>query len=580
MEQLSGISAAPGIAIGRVFLYLSDPPSIPRYAIGESEVEAEMARFRDAAGRARAELVRLREGHAPDSRDVQAEILDAHMLMVEDPEFHGTIRRGMAETLLNVEWVVHRNVQLLLERLSLSDDQRLRERSLDLHDVSGRVLDHLMRRERFSLADLSEEIVLVAHDLMPSDAVAMDKQFVKGIAMDAGGRTSHTAILARSFEIPSVLGLSSITRLAETGQTIIVDGNEGVVILDPDARTRERYEQKSQAWRRHEIQLMGLHDVPAETRDGKLILLKANIEVPDEVEAVRTHGANGVGLYRSEFLFLGSPSLPSEEEQYRAYSGVLEALPDLPVTIRTLDVGGDKIVPQLAGMDEKNPILGWRAIRFCLGNPDVFRTQLRALLRSSVHGRLEIMFPMISGLEELEDALEFLAEVRSDLEREGVPMAEEVPVGIMIEVPSAAVVSDILARKSRFFSVGTNDLIQYTIAVDRGNERIAYLYEPFHPGVLRLLRMVVGHGHDSAIPVAMCGEMAADPLATMLLIGLGFDELSMSSVSIPEIKQIIRSVSVRDAEDLVGEAMEMKSFREVDRYLRTTMGDRFEHHNT
>jgi len=575
METISGISAAPGIAIGRVHIYSHDAPAVPRYAIDSAAVADEMGRFQEAAHNAHEELQEIRRQGEDEIDEEQLGILDSHLLMIQDPDFHDQVKDGIVESLMNVEWVLYESVQRLLEKLNSSSSEQLRERSSDLHDVSTRVLNHLMKREQSSLADLTEEVVVVAHDLMPSDAIAMNKRMVLGIATDAGGRTSHTAIIARSFEIPSVLGLSYVSRMAENGDQIIVDGNHGTVIIDPDEETLARYESESKAWQRHEVQLMRLHDLPAETRDGKLVELKANIEVPDEVEAVASHGGDGVGLYRSEFLFLGGGSLPSEDEQFEAYKRVLEALPDKPVTIRTLDVGGDKVGPQIEDMDEQNPILGWRAIRFCLSNRDIFRTQLRALLRSSRYGNLNIMFPMISGLEELQEATDFLQEVAAELKREGCDLGPDVPVGIMIEVPSAAMVSDILAQKSSFFSVGTNDLIQYTIAVDRGNERIAYLYEPFHPGVLRLLRLVVDNGHANGIPVAMCGEMAADPLATVLLIGLGFDELSMSAGSIPEVKRILRSVSVREAEEVVGEAMELNSFKEVDRYLRHLMGDRF-----
>jgi phosphotransferase system enzyme I (PtsI) len=575
METITGISASPGIAIGEAFIYSHDTPAVPRYSISSEEVAREMRRFQDAAKNAHDELNELREQSRQEIDDEQLSILDSHLMMVQDPDFHEQVEQGIAESLMNVEWVLYQSVQKLLEKLNGSSSEQLRERSSDLHDVTNRVLSHLMKRERFSLSDLAEEVVLVAHDLMPSDAIAMNKRVVLGIATDAGGRTSHTAILARSFEIPSVLGLSYVSRIVENGDTIVIDGNHGKVIIDPDEETLSRYRRESQAWHQHEVQLMRLHDLPAETQDGKLIELKANIEVPDEVDAVVTHGGNGIGLYRSEFLFLGGRSLPTEEQQYQAYKTVLEALPDKPVTIRTLDVGGDKVAPQLEDLDEQNPILGWRAIRFCLSNREIFRTQLRALLRSSVHGNLNIMFPMISGLEELQEALDFMREIGDDLKREGYDMRMETPVGIMIEVPSAAMVSDILARKSHFFSVGTNDLIQYTIAVDRGNERIAYLYEPFHPGVLRMLRLVVDNGHANGIPVAMCGEMAADPLATLLLVGLGFDELSMSAGSIPEVKRIVRALTVREAEEVVGEAMEMNSFKEVDRYLRHLMGDRF-----
>ncbi|MFW5688995.1 MAG: phosphoenolpyruvate--protein phosphotransferase [Spirochaetota bacterium] len=575
MKTLSGISAAPGIAIGKVFIYSHETPAVPRYGISSNDVAREMERFRAAAEKARSELRDIRKQGESEMDDDQLAILDSHLLMMEDQDFHEQVEAGIIESLMNVEWVLYQSVQRLLDKLNSSESEELRERSSDVHDVTSRVLNHLMQRERFSLADLSEEVILVAHDLMPSDAIVMNKRMVRGIATDAGGRTSHTAILARSFEIPSVLGLSEVSRMAEGGETIIVDGNHGTITLSPDEDTLARYESESQEWHRHEVQLMRLHDLPAETRDGKLIALKANIEVPDEVESVVAHGGDGIGLYRSEFLFLGGGKLPSEEQQLRAYRHVLEALPGKPVTIRTLDVGGDKVAPQLEDMDEQNPILGWRAIRFCLSNRDIFRTQLRALLRSSLYGDLRIMFPMISGLEELVEATDFLREVRDELRREGVEVAPDVSVGTMIEVPSAAMVSDILARKSSFFSVGTNDLIQYTIAVDRGNERIAYLYEPFHPGVLRMLRLVVDNGHANGIPVAMCGEMAADPLATVLLLGLGFDELSMSAGSIPEVKRIVRSVSVAEAEEVVGEAMEMNSFKEVDRYLRHLMGDRF-----
>ena len=574
METISGISAAPGIAIGRVFIYSHDTPAIPRYEIAEGDVAREMERFQQAAANAHEELEQIKRGGADEITDEQLQILDSHLLMVQDPDFYAQVHDGVAESLVNVEWVLYESVQRLLDRLNSSESEELKERSSDLHDVTNRVLSHLMKRERYSLADLDREVVLVAHDLLPSDAIAMPKRMVLGIATDAGGRTSHTAIIARSFEIPSVLGLSYVSRMAENGELIVVDGNHGTVVLDPDEETLARYERESQEWQRHEVQLMRLHDLPAETRDGKLVELKVNIEVPDEVEAVHTHGGTGIGLYRSEFLFLEGDELPSEDQQLAAYREVLEALPEYPVTIRTLDVGGDKVAPQLEGMDEQNPILGWRAIRFCLSNRDVFRTQLRALLRASVYGNLNVMFPMISGLEELQEALDFLGEVRDDLRAEGHDVAD-VPVGIMIEVPSAAMVSDILARKSHFFSVGTNDLIQYTIAVDRGNERIAYLYEPFHPGVLRMLRLVVDNGHANGIPVAMCGEMAGDPLATVLLLGLGFDELSMSGGSIPEVKRLVRAVSVREAEELVGEAMEMNSFKEVDRYVRHLMGERF-----
>lgn len=575
MKTLTGVSASPGIAIGKPFLYIHEQPTVPRYDIVEDEVDSEMDRFRAAIESTVADLEEVRrrsEGHV-DSEDLA--IIDAHMLFAKDPEFEKRIRQSLEDDLMNVEWVLYRYEQELVDRLNKAGSDAIRERSSDLRDVTGRVLGSLLEHERFSLADLTEEVIVVTHDLMPSDAVGMKREFVKGLVMEAGGPTSHTAILARAFEIPSVFGIASVTRMVIDADQISVDGNHGKVVIDPDKATTRQIEEQIEAWHQHELQLMRLNDLPAETRDGKLIALKANIEVPEEVEGVLSHGADGIGLYRSEFLFMTPGRLPSEEEQYRAYRSVLEAIPDKPVTIRTLDVGGDKIVPQFDGFEERNPILGWRAIRFCLSNVEVFRTQLRALLRAAVHGQLQIMFPMISGLEELTDAIKFLEKVRKELKSEGVKIPDDIPVGTMIEVPSAAMVADVLARRSHFFSIGTNDLIQYTLAVDRGNERITYLYEPFHPAVLRMLKLVIDSAHDNGIPVAMCGEMAGDPVATVLLLGLGLDEYSMSAGSIPEVKRIIRSTTVREAEEIVGAAMEMRSFKEVDRYIRRLMEERF-----
>lgn len=576
MDELVGISASPGIAIGTAFLYLDDNPRVPRYSVPRKELDRESRRFHDAVDKARSEIQQLKERQNSTHSADQLQFLDSHLLMLSDAEFVESIERKLAAEQLNVEWVLLSTMKGLIAKLDSAEDSYLRERVADIHDVSKRVLNHLMQRERISLADLQQEVVLVTHDLLPSDAVSMNKHMVKGIAMDAGGRTSHTAILARSFEIPAVLGLSNITRQASLGDRIIVDGNRGKVLLRPDQKTEKRYLLVQQEWRKREVRLMGLNELPAETRDGKLITLKGNIEVPEEVDSIAAHGADGIGLYRSEFLFMGRDGVPSEEEQYLAYRSVLEAVGDKPVTIRTLDIGGDKFLPNASENRERNPILGWRAVRFCLSHPNVFITQLRALLRASMHGNLRIMFPMISGIEELNDVTAILEQVRAELREEGVPFREEMPVGTMIEIPSAALTSDILAKKSDFFSIGTNDLIQYTIAVDRGNERVAYLYEPFHPGVLRLIKTVIENAHAVGISAGMCGEMAGDPLATLILLGLGLDEFSMSASGIPEIKRVIRSVSMSEAEELVGTVFEMKSFEEIGSFVRNLMEKRFD----
>lgn len=576
MRKLNGIAASPGIATGTVHVYRDDIPRIRRYRISEDQLEAEWNRLQDAIRRAVDDIKAIQQENGSDSNGDELKILDSHLMMLEDPSFLSSIQDRLEQEKYNIEWILARTVKEMTNKLGMAEDEYLRERTTDIHDMSKRVLDHLLKRSRPQLADLEEEIVLVTHDLMPSDAVAMNKRMVQAIAMDAGGKTSHTAIIARSFEIPAVLGLRSITKVLTGGEQIIVDGNHGVVIIDPDAETVEEYRQLQGAWKEHEVQLMRLNNLPAETTDGKLIRLNGNIEIPEEVEGVINHGADGIGLYRSEFLFLNTAGLPSEDEQYSAYRRVLESMGSRPVTIRTLDVGGDKVSPQIDTGSEKNPILGWRAIRVCLSEMELFRTQLRALLRASVHGKLQIMFPMISGVQELNRALEILGEVREEMSGRGVPFDGEIPVGVMIEVPSAALTADTLARKVDFFSIGTNDLIQYTIAVDRGNEKTAYLYEPFHPGVLRLIRIVIDSAHNEGIPVAMCGEMAGDPMATMVLLGLGLDEFSMGAVGIPEVKRIIRSVSMADAEELVGTIMEMRSAPEIDAEVRPYMQQRFQ----
>ncbi|HUX22828.1 MAG TPA: phosphoenolpyruvate--protein phosphotransferase, partial [Spirochaetia bacterium] len=559
MKEFKGISVSPGIAVGKAYLYLDDRPPIPSYPILPEEIATEMERFNVARTKASDEIQGLKRKSAAEGGSQDHRFLDAHLLMLSDPDFISQVENQLGQDLKNVEWIMHRVIETLVRQLEASNDTYLRERAVDIYDVANRVLNHLLYRERVSLADLNEEVILVTHNLLPSDTMVMNKRMVKAIAMDAGSRTSHTAIVARSFGLVAVLGLSDITRNIEAGAEIIVDGNAGVVIVEPDGETKERYLSSSREWREREVNLLTLNTMAAETHDGKLIELNANIEVPEETETVLAHGADGIGLYRSEFLFLRPGGPPSEATQYEAYDRVIQALRGKPVTIRTLDLGGDKIMPEMEHHEEKNPILGYRAIRFCLARKDIFRLQLRAILRASANGNVRIMFPMISGLEELLSALEFLEEIKAECRQEKIEFDEKLAVGSMIEIPSAAMITDILAKHVQFFSIGTNDLIQYTVAVDRGNEKIAYLYEPFHPGVLRLIKATIDNAHAAGIPVSMCGEMAGDPLATVVLLGLGLDSFSMGAFSIPQVKQIIRSVSMSEAEELVGTVMEMKS---------------------
>ncbi len=577
MKVVEGIRVSPGIAIGPVCLHAPDSLTVPSYDISEGQIHYELERFQTARAKAMQDIEVLLQRKAQEFGEMERKLLNSHLLMLNDPQFHEEVTRTLKERKKNVECVLREVEETFAKKLEASEDEYLRERSLDIRDISNRLLSHLLYQERRPLMEIDRECILVAHNLLPSDIISMNREKVIGIATDFGGKTSHVAILARAFEIPAVLGLSEITTFVHSDEKIILDGNRGLVILNPDEATLNNYITSRKAWQQHELQLLNLTELRAETRDGKLVQLESNIEVPDEIHSVLAHGADGIGLFRSEFLYIVPRKFPDEEEQLQAYNRVLEAMKPRSVTIRTLDLGGDKIIPGVVpGGGESNPILGWRAVRFCLANPEIFKSQLRALLRASVHGNLKIMFPMISGVEELEITLAVLEEVKEELRKLGQPFDENVPVGIMIEVPSAAFTSDILARKVSFFSIGTNDLIQYMIAVDRENERIAYLYEPFHPGVLRLIQMVVDNAHGNGIPVGMCGEMAGDPYAAVILLGLGLDEYSMSAIGIPMIKRIIRSVTIAEAEELVGTIMEMKSSQEIDMYVRTWMEERFD----
>jgi phosphotransferase system enzyme I (PtsI) len=576
MRELIGISASPGIYIGKAILLPDDDtPSIPNYSIQSHEADLEWERFLAAQAEAERELIELRDRAFAEMGAEHSAIFDSHLLMLKDADLLEQIEAGLRSSLRNIEWIILQVEESLLARMAETRDDYLSERGADIKDVSRRVLYHLLKHERRNLRELGGPAVLVARDILPSEAVSMDRGSVKAIVLEAGGRTSHSAILARAFHIPAVLGLKDATRLIKNGDILVVNGDSGRVVVDPDEATLEGYRRAMERAERRREELSSVCPLPAVTLDGRRVSIKANIEIPEEVEDALLHGVDGIGLYRSEFLYLKPDSVPSEEDQYRAYAKVLEAMGDRPVTIRTLDLGGDKMLPELEAAREKNPLLGWRAIRFCLSRKGLFKTQLRALLRASLAGNLRVMFPMVSGPEELDRALEVWEETRQDLRREGLPFREDIQVGIMIEVPSAAMVSDILARKASFFSIGTNDLIQYSIAVDRGNERAAELYQPFHPGVLRLIKLTIDNAHAAGIPVAMCGELAGDPAASLILLGMGLDEFSMSAASVPEVKRIIRSCTAEEAGELARAALAMGSGAEIEAWARERVASRF-----
>jgi phosphotransferase system enzyme I (PtsI) len=572
MRILKGIAASAGIGTGKAFLYVHEKPVVPHSGIDPSQTAAETARFMHALDAVTQELAAL----LPYARsNDQRTILEAHQMMLRDPEMNKAVCDAIAIDHKCAEWAVETTMASLLATLEQAVDQNLRERGADVYDIGWRVIRSLLGKQRPNLVGLHEPVVLVADTLLPSEALSLDPAFVKAIALNGGGRTSHVAILARALQIPTVVGLGSITKKVKEGEQVIVDGNHGEVAVRPTSASASRMEQRYRRWVAHEEQLRELAKLDAVTTDGHLVVLKANVETVEEVDAVIENGGAGVGLYRSEFLFM-KPGGASEEEQFHAYRSVVERMGDSgPVTIRTIDVGGDKVIPGMDAFGEENPILGWRAVRFCLARKDIFRIQLRALLRASAYGPLKIMFPMISGLEELGDVLEVLEQVKEECWKARVPFDEDIETGTMIEVPSAALCADLLAPKVDFFSIGTNDLIQYTIAVDRGNEKIAYLYQPFHPGVLRLVSSVIEKGHQAGIPVGMCGEMAGDPLFSVLLLGLGLDEFSMSPQSLLEIKSIIRSVSLDDARRLARTVMEMDSYQKINTYVKEWMHERF-----
>jgi phosphotransferase system enzyme I (PtsI) len=572
MRILKGIAASSGIGIGRVFLYVHEKLVVPHQPIDEGKTESELTRFKSALDTVAEELEGM--GKAAIAED-HRKILETHLLMIQDPDFTDAVENLIHTGHICAEWAVEQVLSGFIEILESSEDAMLRERSADLYDIGWRVIRQMMGKRRPDLAAISDEVILVADSLLPSEALTLDPSNIKAIALNGGGRTSHVAILARALQIPTVVGLGNITSKVAKGDEIIVDGNLGEVSLRPSIASAKKMRDRYARWVEHEQELHELASFEAVTKDGHRVSLKANIETVDEVDSVLDHGANGIGLFRSEFLFL-KPGGASEDEQFEAYRRVLERAKESgPVTIRTIDVGGDKVIPGMEGLGEDNPILGWRAVRFCLSRKDIFRVQLRAMLRASAYGKLKIMFPMISGPEELENVLLVLEQVKEECRKTGIPFDEDIEVGTMIEVPSAALCADLLAPKTDFFSIGTNDLIQYTIAVDRGNDKIAYLYQPFHPGVLRLIRMIVEKGHDAGIPVAMCGEMAGDPLSTVLLLGMGLDELSMSPQSLLEIKNIIRSITLAEAKELVEKVMKMDSFININTYVREWMHDRF-----
>jgi phosphotransferase system enzyme I (PtsI) len=562
---VQGIAASRGIAYGQVFVYLQSNVEVPSYVVDSQRRNEEIHRFEQALVVTRQQIQKIQNEVERNLGKSEAAIFDAHLLVLEDQALITETIREFEGSGRNIETCFQAVARRYIEAFAAIDDEYLRERASDLRDVTQRVLQNLLGQTKSSLGQLADKRVVVANDINPSDSASIDSSSALAIVTDTGSKTSHAVIVARSMKIPAVVGTGDLSQRVKEGDWVIVDGYDGVIIINPSEQTLFRYGQIRIQKTSFEQRLMEANRQPAMTLDGVSIKLLANIEKVEETKIVKEYLAEGVGLFRTEYLYLSSARMPSEQEQFVAYKAVAEAVAPHPVVIRTLDLGGDK---QMTGKPdlfpvEDNPFMGFRAIRFCLENVPIFKEQLRAILLASSFGTVKLMFPMISGSEELARAKAVLEECKQELKARGQHYDEHMEVGTMIEIPSAAMTADVLAKQCAFFSIGTNDLIQYTIAIDRVNNRIAHLYEPTHPAVVRLLKRIIDEAHKAGIPAAVCGEMAGDPIYVPLLLGLGVDELSMTPPLIPAVKYIIRSIAIKDARQLAEEALALSSGKEI-----------------
>ena len=531
-------------------------------------IDEEIQKLESAVKVSKEELTKVKEKALAELGEHEAEIFEAHLLVLEDPELIGSAISKIRDEKVNADYALNEIKEMFVAMFESMDNEYMRERAADIKDVTNRVLRHILGIKVVDLAGLDEEVVLIAHDLTPSDTATMNKNMVLGFLTDIGGRTSHTAIMARTLEIAAVVGLNDITKKVKDGDYIVFNGDTGEVIVNPDEETKAKYASLKEEFEEYRKSLELLKGQASITTDGRHVELAGNIGSPNDVEGLIKNDAEGVGLYRTEFLYMDKEdSFPTEEEQYEAYKAVLEGMNNKPIVIRTLDIGGDKELPYFEMEAEMNPFLGYRAIRLCLDRKDIFKTQLRALYRASVHGKLRIMFPMISSLEELLDAKEVIKEVLKELDAENIAYSNDVEVGMMIEIPSAAVISDVLAKHVDFFSIGTNDLIQYTCAVDRMNQKISHLYNQFNPAVLRLIKMVIDNAHKEGKWVGMCGESAGDQRMIPILLGFGLDEFSMSPISILPARKLITSLSYADMQKFADEVLAMGTAKEIKEYV-------------
>ena len=569
IKMYKGTGASPGIALGKALVIEHSELVIEKKTI--DNIDIEIQKLQDAVRVSKEELIKVKEKALSELGEHEAEIFEAHLLVLEDPELIDSSISKIKDEKVNADYALNEIKEMFVAMFESMDNEYMRERAADIKDVTNRVLRHILGIKVVDLAGLDEEVVLIAHDLTPSDTATMNKSMVLGFLTDIGGRTSHTAIMARTLEIAAVVGLNDITKKVKDGDYIVFNGDTGEVIVNPDEETKAKYASLKCEFEEYRKSLELLKGQASITIDGRHVELAGNIGSPNDVDGLIKNDAEGVGLYRTEFLYMDKEDgFPTEEEQYEAYKAVLEGMNNKPIVIRTLDIGGDKELPYFEMEHEMNPFLGYRAIRLCLDRKDIFKTQLRALYRASVHGKLRIMFPMISSLEELLSAKEVIKEVLGELDAENIAYSNDVEVGMMIEIPSAAVISDVLAKHVDFFSIGTNDLIQYTCAVDRMNQKISHLYNQFNPAVLRLIKMVIDNAHKEGKWVGMCGESAGDQRMIPILLGFGLDEFSMSPISILPARKLITSLSYEEMQKLSNEVLAMGTAKEIKEYIDKT----------
>lgn len=562
---MKGIGTSPGVALGKTLIYKEPEITVTKQKV--DKIDDELDRVNKAIEKGLEEIHGLYEETLKSIGEREAEIFNAHKMMIEDPEFVGSVKDKIRDEEVNAEWAVKEVSEHYISLFENIENQYLRERALDLKDVSKRLLRILLGIESMDLRSLKEECIIVAEDLTPSDTAQMNKKMVIGFVTELGGKTSHTSIMARTLEIPAIAGIKDITKIAKNGDFMILDGKEGLVLLNPPKEDIKTYEGNKKDYEEFKLKLREMKGKESISKDGVKIEIAANIGTPKDIDKVLENDGEGVGLYRTEFLYMDRDKLPTEEEQFESYKVVAERLEGRPVVIRTLDVGGDKDLPYLDLPKEMNPFLGYRAIRLCLDRIDIFKAQLRAILRASAYGNIKIMFPMISNIKEIRDSKEILEEVRVELRKENIPFDEDIEVGIMVEIPAVAVHSDIFAKEVDFFSIGTNDLIQYTLAVDRGNQDISYLYNQFHPAVLKLIKMTIENGHKEGIWVGMCGEAAGDEKLIPLLLGMGLDEFSMSSSSMLGARWIINNTSQKEVESMLDTILSLPTAEDVEKFI-------------